>query len=163
MNIYIVIPAHNEEDSIGKTLDSLVKQSLLPARLVLVNDNSTDGTKDIVESYIERYSWISLVNTNSSDKHLPGAKIIDAFYEGLETLDEDFDMICKFDADLIFPEHYLETIVTHLMIISNWVWWQACAILKGMATGSSKALLVKIIFVEHSKPIEKLAFTTSEN
>lgn len=113
MNFYIIIPAHNEESAIGLTLNSLTNQSLLPKRIVIVNDNSTDKTEDIVEAYAEKYSWISLVNSKSSNQHLPGSKIINAFYKGYETLDDDFDIICKFDADLIFPNNYLEEISNH--------------------------------------------------
>mgnify|MGYP000745629255 CR=1 FL=1 len=113
LNFYIVIPAHNEQDSIGLTLDSLVRQTLLPKKIVVVNDNSTDRTQDIIESYTSKYSWIQLVNTKSSNEHLPGAKIINAFYKGFEVLDNDYDVICKFDADLIFPLNYLEQIALH--------------------------------------------------
>ncbi|WP_299778733.1 glycosyltransferase family 2 protein [uncultured Formosa sp.] len=113
MNFYIVIPAHNEADSIGLTLESLSQQTFLPKKVVVVNDHSTDDTKTIVETYIEKYSWISIVNVKSSNKHLPGSKIINAFYKGLETLDDNYDIMCKFDADLIFPENYLETISNH--------------------------------------------------
>ena len=113
MNIYIVIPAHNEESFIELTLKSLINQTLLPKRLVIVNDNSTDSTQSIIERYAEKHSWISLINSISSDQHLPGSKIINAFNKGLDTLDEDYDIICKFDADLIFPNNYLETISNH--------------------------------------------------
>jgi len=114
LNIYIVIPAHNEEDSIALTLQSLVNQTLLPKRVVVVNDNSIDNTQHIVESFSSKYSWITLVNSNSSNEHLPGTKIINAFYKGFETLDDNYDVICKYDADLIFPENYLETLVNHI-------------------------------------------------
>lgn len=113
MNFYIVIPAHNEEDYIGKTLQSLVEQSLLPKKVVIVNDNSSDNTQSIVEDFCSQYSWILLINITSSDKHIPGSKIINAFNRGLELIDEDYDIICKFDADLIFPNHYLEAISNH--------------------------------------------------
>ncbi len=113
LNFYIIIPAHNEQSSIGLTIDSLAKQTLLPKRLVVVNDNSTDKTQDIVEAYAEKYSWISLVNSKSSNEHLPGSKIVNAFYKGYETLDENYDVICKFDADLIFPNNYLEQLSNH--------------------------------------------------
>lgn len=113
MDFYIVIPAHNEEKFIEQTLSSLANQTLLPKRLVVVNDHSTDNTEKIVSDFQEEHNWISLVNSNSSDKHLPGAKIINAFYKGYETLDEDYDVICKFDADLIFPSNYLEKLADH--------------------------------------------------
>ena len=113
MNFYIVIPAHNEESSIGITLDSLVNQTLLPKKVIVVNDNSTDETQNIVEAYTKKHLWISLVNSKSSNKHLPGSKIINAFYKGYKVLDNNYDVICKFDADLIFPNNYLEQLSNH--------------------------------------------------
>lgn len=113
MNFYIVIPAHNEEAYIKQTLESLVTQTLLPKQLVVVNDHSTDKTQQIVERFVSKYNWISLVNTTSSDEHLPGSKIIHAFYKGFEKLDDSYDVICKFDADLIFPKNYLEQLAFH--------------------------------------------------
>ena len=113
MNFYIIIPAHNEQDSIGQTLESLANQSLLPKKVVVVNDNSTDKTKTIIEDFSKKYTWVTLVNNVSSNEHLPGSKIINAFYKGYETLDDSFDVICKFDADLIFPSNYLEQLSKH--------------------------------------------------
>ncbi len=113
MNFYIVIPAHNESDSIGLTLYSLSQQTLKPKRIVVVNDNSTDKTESVVDGFTLKHDFITLVNVRSSDKHLPGAKIINAFYKGFETLDDNYDVICKFDADLIFPENYLEQLANH--------------------------------------------------
>jgi glycosyltransferase involved in cell wall biosynthesis len=113
LNFYIIIPAHNEQDCIALTLESLVHQSLLPKKLIVVNDNSSDNTQNIAESYSEKYDWISIINSKSTNAHLPGLKIINAFYKGYETLDDDYDVICKFDADLIFPKTYLETLSKH--------------------------------------------------
>ncbi|WP_299258100.1 glycosyltransferase family 2 protein [uncultured Aquimarina sp.] len=113
MNIYIVIPAHNEELLIAKTLDSIVTQTILPKKIVVVNDNSTDGTAAMVNEFISKHDYISLVNTSSSEDHMPGSKVINAFYQGYKTLDDTYDVICKFDADLIFPKNYLETLIKH--------------------------------------------------
>ncbi|WP_445732437.1 glycosyltransferase [Mariniflexile sp.] len=116
MNFYIIIPAHNEESSIGLTLDSLINQTLQPKRVVVVNDNSTDSTQDIVESYAAKHPWIQLINSKSSNEHLPGSKIINAFYKGYETLDAHYDVLCKFDADLIFPNTYLKQLSIHFNV-----------------------------------------------
>lgn len=111
MNYYIVIPAHNEETFIALTLDSLISQTVLPKKVVIVNDNSTDKTAEIVTAYAKENLFISLVNKTSSAIHLPGSKVIQAFHKGFETLDEEYDVIVKLDADLILPNNYFETIL----------------------------------------------------
>ncbi|MGV3697271.1 glycosyltransferase [Flavobacterium sp.] len=113
MNYYIVIPAHNEEAFMQLTLDSLAAQTFLPKKAVIVNDNSTDATAEIVLAFAEKHPWVSLVNKTSGAIHLPGSKVIQAFQKGLDTLDGDYDFIIKGDADLIFPPIYFETIAKH--------------------------------------------------
>ena len=113
MRISIVIPAHNEETFIEETLKSLAEQTLLPKKIVVVDDQSTDNTAEKAEFFAEKYPFISVVRTTSSEAHLPGSKVINAFQKGLNTLDDEYDIICKFDADLIFPKNYLETISRH--------------------------------------------------
>ena len=110
MNYYIVIPSYNEEKFIGLTLQSLVEQTVLPKKVVVVNDNSTDDTAAIVADFAQRHSWITLVTTTSDAIHLPGSKVVQAFQKGLETLDDHYDLIVKADADLIFPPNYFQTI-----------------------------------------------------
>lgn len=111
MNIYCVIPTYNEEAFISKTLASIVAQTYLPKKIVIVNDNSTDGTQTIIDSYVAKYDWIASVYNSSENKHLPGSKVIRAFQKGFETLDNSFEIIIKLDADLILPTNYFEKIV----------------------------------------------------
>ncbi len=113
MKYYIVIPTYNEEKFISLTLQSLVEQTVLPTKVVVVNDGSTDNTKTIIQKFCDTYSWISLVNKTSDAVHLPGSKVIQAFQKGLDTLDNNYDIIVKADADLIFPNNYFETVVKH--------------------------------------------------
>ena len=113
MNYYIVIPAHNEQEFISLTLESLVNQTVLPKKLVIVNDNSSDETANIVLKYAQKYSFIDLIEKTSALIHLPGSKVIQAFQTGFESLDDDYDFIVKADADLIFPLNYFETIIKH--------------------------------------------------
>ena len=113
MNYYIVIPAHNEEAFISLTLQSLISQTHLPSKIVVVNDNSTDKTSEIVLAFAKDNPFISLVEKKSSAIHLPGSKVIQAFQKGFETLDDNYDIIVKLDADLILPNNYFETIVKH--------------------------------------------------
>lgn len=90
-----------------------MKQTVLPKKIVIVNDNSTDNTEAIITPFSIDYDFISIVNSDSSDDHMPGSKVINAFYKGYQTLDTSYDILCKFDADLIFPDNYLEQIIKH--------------------------------------------------
>lgn len=113
MRYYIIIPTYNEEQFIALTLQSLAEQTVVPTKVIVVNDSSTDSTPEIVSDFAKKYPWISLINKTSDTIHLPGSKVIQAFQKGLESIDEDYDLIVKVDADLIFPANYFETIIRH--------------------------------------------------
>ena len=113
MKYYIIIPAHNEADFIALTLNSITSQTILPSKVVVVNDNSTDETASIVTEFRNAQNYISLVDKTSEAVHLPGSKVIQAFHKGFETIDADYDIIVKLDADLILPDNYFETILDH--------------------------------------------------
>ena len=111
MKYYTIIPAYNEEAFMAATLQSLAAQTILPAKAVVVNDNSTDRTAQIVEEFTKKHSWLCLVNKASDAIHLPGSKVIQAFNTGYEAIDEEYDIIVKLDADLILPPDYFESIL----------------------------------------------------
>lgn len=113
MRFYIVIPAHNEEAYLEQTLNSLVAQSHRPTKLIVVNDHSTDGTQKIIDQFSTEHSWISSLSLTSSEEHEPGSKVVRAFNSGAARLDGTYDILCKFDADLIFPFNYLECLTRH--------------------------------------------------
>ncbi len=110
MKIAIIIPAYNEADLISKTLDSLLAQTYKAETIIVVDDGSTDRTPEVVTSYTEKHPEIQLIQKNSEAAHLPGSKVVQAFNYGLKRLESQYDLLCKFDADLIFPENYLEIV-----------------------------------------------------
>lgn len=117
MKFLIVIPAHNEEENILPCLESLKNQTFQDFKCVIVNDGSTDKTQQIVENFINSVTLsgvealsFKVLNLEKSE-HQPGAKVVRTFNKGLETENlEEYDVVCKFDADIIFPENYLEKI-----------------------------------------------------
>ena len=113
MKYLIIIPTHNEEKNILFTLKSLESQTFRDFLCVIVNDGSTDKTQEIIGEFISKSilsPQFSLFNLKQS-QHEPGAKVVRTFNKGLETVDlKDFDIICKFDADIIFPPDYLQKI-----------------------------------------------------
>ncbi len=117
MKISTIIPAHNEAKFLKACLTSFVEQTEKPNELILVDDNSSDTTFKIASSFAQKHSWIKVLHRNSSDSHIPGKKVIDAFYFGFQHVSE-YDLIGKFDADIILPKNYFELMKRHFQ--SNW-------------------------------------------
>jgi glycosyltransferase involved in cell wall biosynthesis len=107
----LITPARNEERFITKTLDSVVAQTLLAARWIIVNDGSTDRTTEIVESYAKRYPWIEIIHRSQRpDRNFAGKA--DAFNAGFERVrSSPFDVIGNLDADVSFERDYFEFLV----------------------------------------------------
>jgi len=111
MEYIIITPVYNEEKYIRLTLDSVIAQTLLPKKWVIVNDGSTDCTENIIKEYVEKHDWIILVNNNNKEKRSVGSKVVRAFYLGYDKiLNDDYDFIVKLDADITLPGGYFEKI-----------------------------------------------------
>ena len=111
MKVCIIIPVFNEQDFIKKSVESLIDQTIKPAEVIYVNDNSTDNSKNIIKNLIGKCEWIRVIDHKSFQEHVPGSKVIEAFNFGLKNLETQFDIICKFDGDIILPENYIEKII----------------------------------------------------
>jgi glycosyltransferase involved in cell wall biosynthesis len=110
MKFLIIIPAHNEEENIFPCLESLKNQTFQDFKCVVVNDGSTDKTQEIAEMYKVQSTKYKVLNLEKSE-HQPGAKVVRTFNKGLENENlENFDVVCKFDADIVFPSSYLEKV-----------------------------------------------------
>ncbi|NJB72790.1 hypothetical protein GGR42_003281 [Saonia flava] len=117
MKITIIIPAHNEEVYLKACLDSFVSQTTPPNELIVVDDNSNDSTFTIATKFAEKYNWIKVLQNNSTNEHIPGKKVVDTFNFGLKYASE-YDLLGKFDADIILPPNYFEIMRNHFQ--SNW-------------------------------------------
>ena len=73
LKYYAIIPAYNEEAFMRITLESIAAQTVLPAKVVVVNDNSTDNTAAIVTEFAREHAWLSLVNKKIGH-HTPSRK-----------------------------------------------------------------------------------------
>lgn len=108
MKYVLITPARNEAAFIRKTLDSVVAQTQLPEKWIIVDDASSDETATIVAEYTTRYSWIELVRRPTrADRSFAGKA--HAFNAGLERVsDIDYEVIGNLDADVSFESDYLE-------------------------------------------------------
>lgn len=102
----LVTPARNEVDYIEKTIQSVIAQTVLPKRWVIVSDGSTDGTDDIVEKYMAGREWLELIHLPDKQERNFAAKVrvFNAGFERVKTL--SFDVIGCLDADITFAEDY---------------------------------------------------------
>lgn len=108
----IVIPFYNEELYIERCLKSIANQTMRPTKLILVDDNSSDGSTSIAKSYADEFDWIEYYRHTSEKRKEQGVKVIKAFNFGLEQVDySDFGFVSKLDADLEFPMDYFEKVL----------------------------------------------------
>ncbi len=112
---YILItPARNEAQFIELTLKSVVAQTLLPVKWVIVSDGSTDSTEDIIERYAAAHPWIELVRMpGRPERHFAGkAYAFNAGYARVKEL--DYEVIGNLDGDLSFDEEYFAFLLKKL-------------------------------------------------
>ncbi|MEM9000397.1 MAG: glycosyltransferase family 2 protein [Bacteroidota bacterium] len=118
MRIGIIIPAHNEALYLKDCLETFVAQSRVPHELIVVDDNSSDNTFAIANSYAKEHNWIKVLQRRSSNEHIPGKKVVDTFNFGLQHA-ADHELIGKFDADILLPKNYFEAVCHHFQHLPN--------------------------------------------
>jgi biofilm PGA synthesis N-glycosyltransferase PgaC len=108
----LITPSRNEARSIEETLDSVVHQTVLPLKWVIVNDGSTDATAEIVAKYTARHSWIELVNRPVRNERHFAAKV-HAFNSGLERIKQlQYEIIGNLDADVSLDADHFEFLLS---------------------------------------------------
>ena len=107
----LVTAARNERDVIQLTLDSVVAQTVIPQKWVIVSDGSVDGTDDLVQSYATRHSFIHLCRKDEPSARNTAAKV-NAIKVGIQALGQtDYAYIGNLDADVSFDPSYFETLL----------------------------------------------------
>jgi glycosyltransferase involved in cell wall biosynthesis len=114
MKYILITAARNEELFITKTLDSVVTQTALPERWIIIDDGSTDRTAEIVESYTKRHPWIQLLrHPRRVDRNFAGK--VQAVTAGLDQARSlEFEIIGNLDADISFEPDYMEFLLQRL-------------------------------------------------
>ena len=108
LSYVLITPARNEEAFIEKTIDSMIHQTILPVKWVIVDDGSTDKTREIVSRYLEQHRWIEMVQMPQRRDRSFAAKVM-AFNAGYERVkDLQFEIIGNLDADISFEQDHFE-------------------------------------------------------
>ena len=111
----LVTPVRDEEATIGKTIASVLRQTILPREWVIVSDGSTDRTDEIIRKAAMENPWIRLLplsprpgrsfaavvfNTETGIRHLETRD-----YKFLGLLDSDVEFQCDYFEQLMRRFH----------------------------------------------------------
>jgi glycosyltransferase involved in cell wall biosynthesis len=111
----IISPARNEAEYIRRTLDSVLAQSVLPKRWIIIDDGSTDETPKIVAEYAAKHDLIEVHNRVDRGRRALGGGVVEVFNTGLEILGDDpAEFVCKLDVDLDLPPRYFERLLEEM-------------------------------------------------
>jgi poly-beta-1,6-N-acetyl-D-glucosamine synthase len=102
----LITPARDEAKFIEKTIKSVVAQTVLPLRWVIVSDGSTDGTDEIVNRYLADNPWIELLRMPERKERNFAGKVMafNAGYNRISRLPYRY-LVCM-DADISFEPDY---------------------------------------------------------
>ena len=104
----LITPARNEEAFIEKTLESVVHQTVLPQKWVIVDDGSTDSMGSIVDRYAAQHPWIEVIHQPVRTERNFAAKV-HAFNAGREKLKNvEYEIIGNLDADVLLDTDHFE-------------------------------------------------------
>jgi glycosyltransferase involved in cell wall biosynthesis len=111
----LVTAAYNEEDYIEKTILSVVRQTMLPKKWVIVSDGSTDRTEEIVRRYAQQYEFIELHRiTDEHPRNLTAqVNAINTGFARLQAVRCDF--IGNLDADISFEPTYFDQLLARFV------------------------------------------------
>ena len=107
----LVTAAYNEEENIEKTIRSVLSQTLLPIRWVIVSDGSVDRTDEIINGYAEKNDFIRFLRVTRAPGRSFGSKVR-ALQAGTELLQGTAAaFIGNLDADVSLEPSYFEDLI----------------------------------------------------
>ncbi len=111
MGYVLITAARNESQYIESTIRSIIAQTRVPDRWVIVSDDSTDGTDEIVSRYNDQYAFITLLRLERESQRSFSSKSIALNY-GISTLNHlQYEFIGCLDADITLESDYYEKVL----------------------------------------------------
>lgn len=110
----LMTAAHNEEATIGNTIESVLSQTQLPTRWVIVSDSSVDNTDQIIRRYESSYPWINYFRIDRQPGRSFASKVIALQLAESVLKDERFDLIGNIDADVTLEPTYFPCLIDRL-------------------------------------------------
>jgi poly-beta-1,6-N-acetyl-D-glucosamine synthase len=110
---YVVIsPVKDEEKYFERTIKAVCKQTVRPAKWIIVDDGSCDRTPQIIEAACKEFDWIGYLRIHRDATRELGSAEIRAFDTGYKLVsDQDYGFVVKLDGDLDLPADYFEQLI----------------------------------------------------
>jgi len=89
-NISVVIPTYNRRETIGRSIDSVLNQTLFPSEIIVVDDGSTDGTCDYIQSNFPSIKLLHQPNKGVSAARNKGIRYADTNWIALLDSDDEW-------------------------------------------------------------------------
>lgn len=102
-DVTVVIPCYNYGQYVKEAIESTLSQTLLPKRILIINDGSTDNTQQVIQEY-KKHPLVEVINKKNSG-------VIDTKNLGLSKSDTYWTIF--FDADDVLYPKYIEKVVEH--------------------------------------------------
>jgi poly-beta-1,6-N-acetyl-D-glucosamine synthase len=111
-NFIVITPARNEAHFLGKTIESVLSQTIFPGEWVIVDDGSVDETGTIAAAAARSYPWIKVVRQGDRGYRDIGYGDVEAFNKGLSNIvTKDYEYLFRIDADIKLAPNYFNIIL----------------------------------------------------
>jgi len=107
---WVIVVARNAAKTITNTIESLIRQTIQPTKIVVVDDGSTDDTHEILSAYSQKYQQITVIdrpNEGYDIRRVP--KNINLSLQSNIELETDYTMISGDDCE--YPTDYCQSVM----------------------------------------------------
>ncbi len=145
MKVSIIIPCFNEKNTVEALLDNVNQDSLFDKEIIVIDDFSTDGTREILKKINDKYTKLILNESNSGKGYCIQKGIKEANGDLILIQDADLeysptdykkliDPITNGDADVVFGSRFIGSQQTRVLYFWHTVGNKFLTILSNMFT-----------------------------
>jgi len=155
-NYVVISPVKDEEKYFGRTIKAVCRQTVRPAKWIIVDDGSRDRTPQIIDAACKECDWIECLRIDRDSKRQLGSAEVRAFEAGYKVVSQkEYEFVVKLDADLDLPADYFEQLIARLKVreklgITSGIYveqtrdkWEAVKMPRYHAAGAAKMVRTK--------------------
>jgi poly-beta-1,6-N-acetyl-D-glucosamine synthase len=103
----LITPVKDEYENFQKCIKSILSQEILPEKWIIINDGSTDGTKDLIDELAASNKWVEPVHNDPDRIRKPGGEFV--LKKGFDLINvRDYEFVVKMDGDLSFEGNFFK-------------------------------------------------------